>query len=208
MPPVSDRLNPLPVGAGMGPAQFAGSDGEGMDGLLWALVAALAPLACDLALTVAIGRPLWSISLFHIGISLFGLTLAALVRILSHGRGRSYVPLLFLFAVLEVLIALYFGGTFSRSVVRPDSIRSDIVAIAYASPGARYAPMRPDALERVRDDLGAVQAKDPENTTSGYLMFAGFGLFSLVVLLRYWNGPTASERQLRGIRESRGRRGT
>lgn len=169
----------------------------GLRPLVWTLVIALSPLLFDGIFTGVIGRrPFYTVSLFHIGLGLFGLTLAALVRILGHGRGATLVPFLIVAAVVEVVIALYFGGTFSQNEVKRNYLRVDIqhVEVALAS-GSERALTRP-ALTQIREDMKAVQSSDPEASPAGYIVLAVFGLFSLFALVRYWKPPTEPERRV------------
>lgn len=192
---MQEALNPLKVEQGTAPVPAPGK-GEGTDGLLWAVVAALAPLICDFVFIVAInGRPPSSISLFHIGVSVFGLTLAALVRIVSHGRGSWLLPILFLLAIIEVLIALYFGGTFSHRWVEPENVSYDVHVIEMSPNRGPTTLIQTDQLERVHDDLQGIAERNPKASTGAYGVLVGLGLFSLVILVGYWRGPTAPERQ-------------
>jgi hypothetical protein len=205
IPPMPGRLNPLQVETSGGPAAtppaLLGVDGKGA--MWWTITIALAPLICDIAITAVIGaRPISSISLFHVGLSVFGLTLAALVRILTHGRGANYLPILFVIALLEVILALYSGGTFSQHAVQPARIESDVTFVERAPHTGSQTSVSTARLAQVREDLGAVQDSDPKSTTGGYVLLAAFGIFSLIMLIRYWNGPTAPER-LEADREAR-----
>jgi hypothetical protein len=192
---MQEALNPLKVEQGTAPAPTPGK-GEGSDGLLWAVVAALAPLICDFVFIVAIdGRSPNSISLFHIGVSVFGLTLAALVRIVSHGRGSWLLPILFLLAILEVLIALYFGGTFSHRWVEPAHVTRDIHVIELSPSRGPTTLIQTDHLERIRDDLQGIEERNPKSSTGAYGVLISLGIFSLIILVGYWRGPTAPERQ-------------
>lgn len=167
----------------------------------WAVAIALAPLICDVTITAAIGaRPLSSIGLFHVGLCGFGLTLAAFVRILSHGRGVQFLPLLCVIFLLEVLLALYFGGAFSHHDVELSRIDSDLTIIERAAPNASLTAAE---LAQIHEDLTAVRDSEPESTMVGFLLLSGFGIFSLSVLIRYWDRPTAPER-LRAEQEARG----
>ncbi len=161
----------------------------------WTVAIALAPLICEIAITAAIGaRPLSSIGLFHVGLSVFGLTLAALVRILTHGRGAQYLPLLFIVALLEVMLALYFGGTFSQHVVDPSRIESRITFLERVQHEGPMASVSSAELGDIREDLTAVHESHPESTTGGYVLLIVFGIYSFLVLIRFWDGPTAPER--------------
>lgn len=164
--------------------------------LVWTLLIALAPLACDGIFTGVIGRrAFYTVSIFHIGLSLFGLTLAALVRILGHGRGMTLVPFLLLVAIVEVVIALYFGGTFSQQEVKHHDIRADIQRVE-ATIVKPKPSLTAKALVQIRDDMNAVQSTEPEATAGGYIVLGTFGLFSLVALVRYWRPPTEAERRV------------
>jgi hypothetical protein len=194
---MSDRLNPLAVESSAGPASTppAFPRSEGTAFLWWTIVIALAPLIVDFVVTAVGGtRPISSISLFHVGVSVFGLTLAALVRILTHGRGWGLLPLLFLITVLEIAIALYSGGTFSQHAVRRSHIEGDITALSQVRPAGTVTRVASAKLAQIRDDLSAVTESEPKSTTAGYLVLAAFGIFSLIVLIRFWSGPTAPER--------------
>ena len=176
------------------PTPAARVDGDGK-ALLWTITIALTPLLCDIVVTAVIGaRPLSSISLFHIGLSVFGLTLAALVRILSHGRGSQFLPILFMIAVLEVLLALYFGGTFAQHAVRTSHIEGDISIIEHAPRAGSLTSISTAGLTHVRDDLSAVEESDPKSPSGGLAVLAGFGIFSWIMLIAYWGGPTGPER--------------
>jgi hypothetical protein len=200
---MQEALNPLAIEQGRSPVPVP-ARGEGGDGLLWAVVAAMAPLICDFVFIVAIdGRPASSISLFHIGVSVFGLTLAALVRIVSHGRGTWLLPILFLLAIVEVLIALYFGGTFSHRWVNPDNITRDIQVVEFSATHGPTATVRSSHLTKVRDDLLAVEEADPKSSKGAYGVLIGLGVFSLVILIGYWRGPTAPERLRRAKARTR-----
>lgn len=191
---MQEALNPLKVEHGTAPP--APGKGEGTDGLLWAVVAALAPLLCDFVFIVAIdGRSPSSISLFHIGVSVFGLTLAALVRIVTHGRGSWLLPILFLLAIVEVLIALYFGGTFSHRWVEPENVTRDVRVIELSPSRGPTTLIQTDQLERVRDDLQGIEERNPKSSSGAYGVLIGLGIFSLIILIGYWRGPTAPERQ-------------
>ena len=177
------------------PPVHAPAKGEGGDGLLWALVAALAPLICDFVFIVAVdGRTPASISLFHIGVSAFGLTLAALVRIVSHGRGSWLLPILFLLAIVEVLIALYFGGTFSHRWVDPKSVTRDVHVLEHSPRRGPTTSVQTIELRQVRLDLEGIEESNPESSEGAYVVIAGFGLISMIILVGYWRGPTAPER--------------
>lgn len=187
----------MEVTASAGPATTppALKGSEGTQAMLWTVTIALAPLICDVLVTVAVGaRSVFSISLFHVGLSVFGLTLAALVRILTHGRGAQFLPLLFVIALLEVILALYFGGTFSLHAVQSSHIETDITAIESAPHVGSLASVRLARLAEIRKDLIAVHDSEPKSTTGGYLLLTAFGVFSFIMLIRYWSGPTAPER--------------
>ncbi len=192
-------LNPLAVGPRVGhsvPSPNPLSSEVGLRPLVWTLVIALTPLLCDGIFTGVIGRrAFYTVSLFHIGLSLFGLTLAALVRILGHGRGATLVPFLIVAAIVEVVIALYFGGTFSQDEVKRNDLRVDIqhIEVTLAS-GDRALPGT--ALTQIREDVKAVQSSNPEASPAGYVVLAVFGLFSLFALVRYWKPPTEPERRV------------
>jgi hypothetical protein len=192
-------LNPLAVGPRAGhsvPSPNPLSSDVGLRPLVWTLVIALSPLLFDGIFTGVIGRrPFYTVSLFHIGLGLFGLTLAALVRILGHGRGATLVPFLIIAAVVEVVIALYFGGTFSQNEVKRNDLQVDIQHVEVTLSGGERALTKP-ALTQIREDMKAVQSSDPEATPAGYIVLAVFGLFSLFALVRYWKPPTEPERRV------------
>jgi hypothetical protein len=192
------NLNPLPVVPRQGDkARYPTplSSEVGLRALVWTLVIAFAPLVCDGIFTSVIGRrPFYTVSIFHIGLGLFGVTLAALVRILGHGRGGTLIPFLLLAAIVEVVIALYFGGTFSQQEINRGHLRTDVLRIE-ASLGSSKGLLVPAVLGQLREDVKSVQASDPDPTPGAYFVLGAFGLFSLFALVRYWNPPTEPERR-------------
>jgi hypothetical protein len=63
--------------------------------LIWTIIAASAPLVLDAVFTGTIGgHPFYNVGPFHLALCTFAISLAALVRILSHGRGRSLLGFL------------------------------------------------------------------------------------------------------------------
>ena len=196
-PDVNDEsLNPLPIEPSSGSPRRAFLDANGNTALLWTLAIALAPIICDATLTAVIGgRPFYSVGLFHIGLALFGITLAATVRILSHGRGQAVLPFLLLAAILEVVIALYFGGTFSKSEVNRNNIAVDVHVLSrrLEQPSSQALP-RAGTLQ-IQADLRAARDSHPEPAAADYVVMGILGLLSLGALIRFWGPPTPEELQ-------------
>jgi hypothetical protein len=198
-PPGPGQLNPFPVEPANEPNAISPGffDVDATPGLIATLMVAITPILCDGIFTAVIGgRAFYAVGPFHVGIAFFGITLAAIVRILSHGRGRSMLPVLGVAALVEVVLALYFGGTFSKGEIDRHALHTDIVVLTRSLKDPQ-AMKRGQALE-MRGDLREVERAAPGPSAGGYIVIIVFGAISTWVLIACWAPPTEEERRREG----------
>lgn len=198
-PPGPGQLNPLPVEPAKKHKSASSGffDADGTPGLIATLMIAITPILCDGIFTAVIGgRAFYDVGPFHIGIAFFGITLAAIVRILSHGRGRGMLPVLGIAAVVEVVLALYFGGTFSKGEIDRHALHSDIVVLTRSLKNPQA--IEGDQLRAMRANLREVVRAAPAPSAGGYIVIIVFGVISTWVLIVCWAPPTEEERRREG----------
>ncbi|MGN6663946.1 MAG: hypothetical protein ACTHK6_07070 [Solirubrobacterales bacterium] len=198
-PPGPGQLNPLPVEPTKEPDSTSSGffDADGTPGLIATLMVAITPILCDGIFTAVIGgRAFYAVGPFHIGIAFFGITLAAIVRILSHGRGPGMLPVLGVAALVEVVLALYFGGTFSKGEIDRQALRADMVVLTRSLKNPQA--MESGQVLKTRTDLREVERAAPAPSAGGYIVIIVSGVISTWVLIAYWAPPTEEERRREG----------
>lgn len=153
--------------------------------LSWALVGGIFPFAVALIVHGVIAG--FTVDPANLGYSLFALSLAAIVRIVSHGSGKDLLPLLMLFGFLQTALALFYSGSFDATL--PPSKGDINNASKVIAPGATPTASR---LRSISELLTKIADDDHPPSYGGYICLAATGLMSTLVLVRYWS-PTISE---------------
>ena len=150
--------------------------------LSWAIFGGLGPFLIALLAHASITG--WSSSTIdpaNLGYSLFALSLAAIVRIVSHGSGRDYIPWLLLAGITQMVLALYFSGTFSSSP-------PGRVAVIRAQDGlASTSTPSPKDLRKAAAILRSMANTYKAPSITAYSCLGITGVMSMLILLRCWS---------------------
>jgi hypothetical protein len=123
----------------------------------------------------------------NLSYSLFALSLAGIVRIVSHGSGRDVLPALYFLGITQMVFALYFGGSFDTTA--PPSKWQ----IQTADKGlVATAPPAPSQTNKVSTLLAIMAEDNHEPSNTAYISLGLTGLISLFMMLRFWS-PAISD---------------
>ena len=153
--------------------------------LTWALCGGLGPVIIAVILQGAITG--WSVDPANLGYCLFALSLAAIVRIVSHGSGKEMLPVLLLCGIVQIVFALYFSGTFDTTSTPS---KSYIVSMEKSIEGA--TSLGTQEVHSISGLLTTIATNDHPPSGVAYISFAVTGIIVMAILLRYWS-PAISE---------------
>ena len=153
--------------------------------LSWAFFGGLLPFIVALIAHGAIVG--WSTSTVdpsNLGYSLFALSLAGIVRIVSHGSGKDVLPLLLIFGIIQMVLALYYAGTFNASPPSQSAIKS-----ASHTSATKFSQAQIDNMSSILSRIG-----DDEHspTETAWICLIATGILSTAVMVRFWS-PAISE---------------
>jgi hypothetical protein len=149
--------------------------------LSWAVFGGLGPFLVALIVHASIvGWSLKTIDPSNLGYSLFALSLAAIVRIISHGSGKDLVPVLMFCGILQMAVALYFGGVFDAGAPSGVVINDAVARIERSQTASAREMQQAVTL------LDAVENNDHAPSATAYVSLAGTGLLVLAIMLRFW----------------------
>lgn len=188
----TDRLNPLAVGSTVGPPSVQSGLGEaGVKESLWAATAGLLPFILAVSLGGVISG--WGPHVFdaaNFAFSLFALSLAVIIRVLTHGRGRNFLVVVVASAFFQVSYALYLSGTFDRVVVSEVEVATranQLDQVLAADSEGGQVMVDAAELEMVHDLLVRLEREDHPASASAWVILSVTGAVSLLALFRLWS---------------------
>jgi hypothetical protein len=196
----ASELNPLSIeqdsGIVKGPAVSSAGRSPGEESRWGVLLAALAPfiIAVFIRLSVSGWHPA-PIDAPNLAYSLFALSLAGITRMVSTGEGRRYFYLLVIAGVLQAVLGMYFSGLFNKSQEpsKPRLAGIEQYLNGLSSQGTGVTITR-NKLGNIQGILSIVEANDDSPSVTAYIILAGAGLISALIVLRYW-APVVQEQE-------------
>jgi|SRR6266516_2320057 len=167
--------------------------------LPWALVGGLGPFILALIIHASIAG--WHpapVDPSNLGYCLFALSLAAVIRITSHGEGRDFMPVILLCGMAQVALAMYFGRTFDHSTPSKLAVNQ---AQAYLNNGLKRGqestPISTKELDKIQNLVMKIADNEHSPSITAYCALGTTGLISIAGLVRYWSPAMSRAREAR-----------